>query len=381
MKFRVSSTQLLERLQTINRVISNKSSMPILDHFLFELNGDQLTMTAADMETSLVTSISVQEVEGEGKVALMSKLLVDTLREFPEEPLSFEIDDKTLAMVITSTNGVYRYIGMNGDLYPQLESLEKEDAQHITTGAEILEEGITKTFFCTADDELRPIMNGIYFDIRKDELTLVATDAHKLAQYKTTEIDTSVKESERIGFILPKKPATILRNILPKESGKVAISFGEKNAHIKLESYTMICRLIEGKYPNYEAVIPQNNPFKVITDRQSFFNSVKRVAVFSNQASNLIKIAITNNQICISAQDIDFSISAEENISCQYEGEPIRVGFKSTFLAEMLSNLECEEILLELGDHSRAGIIRPFETENTNGAETLMLLMPMTLND
>lgn len=384
MKFTVSSTELLSHLQAISRVINSKNSLQILDNFLLSLEGNTLTMTASDIETTLITSMEVGEVEGSGTVAVANKLLLDTLREFSEQPLTFQIDDSTLAMVITSSNGTYNFIGQSGDMYPQLPELD-ENVQSMVVSVPVLLSGISKTFFCMADDELRPVMNGIYFDVAKD-LTLVATDAHKLVRFKSEYISASIKkeqeegdEDETLSFILPKKPATMLRNILPKESGDVHIKLDTKNAHFQLGNYTMVCRQVEGRYPNYNGVIPKNNPFKVIIDRVTLLNALKRVSVFSNQASNLIKLDIADNQIHISAQDIDFSISAEEYIPCQYESEPIKIGFKSTFLIEMLGNVDSDDVIIELADPSRAGIILPFENEE--GEEILMLLMPMLLND
>ncbi|MBP1637833.1 MAG: polymerase beta subunit [Bacteroidetes bacterium] len=378
MKFVVSSTELLSHLQAISRVINSKNSLQILDNFLLSLEGNVLTMTASDIETTLITSMEVQDVQGSGRVAVSNKLLLDTLREFSEQPLSFNIDDSNLAMVIASSNGTYNFIGQSSDMYPQLPELE-ENARQLNVSVPVLLSGISKTFFCMADDELRPVMNGIFFDITPNDLTLVATDAHKLVRFKSTYLSATINEDEVFNFILPKKPAIMLRTILPKESGEVEIKFDVKNAYFKLSNYTMVCRQVEGRYPNYNGVIPKNNPFKVITDRVTLLNALKRVSVFSNQASNLIKLDFTANQIHISAQDIDFSISAEEFIPCQYEGEEIKIGFKSTFLVEMLGNVDANDVILELADPSRAGILLPFE--NAENEDILMLLMPMLLND
>lgn len=378
MRFTVSSTALLSHLQAISRVINSKNSLQILDNFLLKLEGDKLTMTASDIETTMITSMEVQEVEGSGQVAVSNKLLLDTLREFSEQPLTFNIDDSNLAMVITSANGTYNFIGQNGDMYPQLPELN-EDARNLSIEASTLLNGISKTFFSMADDELRPVMNGIYFDIAFEKLIMVATDAHKLVRFNTKYTSASINEGETMSFILPKKPAIMLKNILPKEMDDVQIKFDEKNAYFQLSNYTMVCRQVEGRYPNYNGVIPKNNPHKIIVDRNSLLNALKRVSVFSNQASNLIKLEFANNTIQISAQDIDFSISAEETITCQYEGEPIKIGFKSTFMVEMLANIDSNDIVLELADPSRAGIILPFE--NAENEEVLMLLMPMLLND
>ncbi len=379
MKFSASSTELLSHLQAISRVINSKNSLSILDNFLFKLDGNKLTMTASDIETTMITSMDVNEAEGNGKVAIASRLLLDTLREFSEQPLEFTINDSNLAMVIKSANGQYNFIGLNGDEYPIIPQLQ-EGAKTLTLAVENLESGIQKTIFCTADDELRPVMNGIYFDIYPDGLTLVATDAHKLVRYKTSFLSSSLNdEDEKMSFILPKKPATLLKNILPKESGEVDVKFDAKNAYFKLANYTLICRQVEGRYPNYNGVIPQNNPYKVIIDRSTLINALKRVSVFSNQASNLIKLDINNNLIHVSAQDIDFSISAEEKIPCQFNDNAIKIGFKSAFLIEILNNLSSQEVVLELTDPSRAGIILPMDDDKKE--DILMLLMPMLLND
>jgi DNA polymerase-3 subunit beta len=379
MKFVTSSTVLLSHLQAISRVINSKNSLPILDNFLLNLQGNVLTMTASDTETTLITTLETDEATGSGKVAVASKLLLDTLREFSDQPLTFEVNDSTLAMVITSANGVYNFIGQNGDEYPRMPELQN-DARLLTVPVSTLADGIAKTQFCTADDELRPVMNGIYFDILNDSLTMVATDAHKLVRYKTSYSTVSLNEGEdKASFILPKKPASMLKNILPKESGEVEIRFDSKNAHFKLSNYTMICRQVEGRYPNYNGVIPKENPYKVIVDRVTILNALKRVSVFSNQASNLVKLQIGDNMITVSAQDIDFSISAEETLQCQYADDPIKIGFKSAFLIEILNTITSSDVIIELTDPSRAGIILPFENEDNE--DILMLLMPMLLND
>lgn len=379
MKFIVSSNELLSHLQAISRVINSKNSLPILDNFLFELTGNTLTINASDIETTLITSMEVDNSEGNGKVAVASRLLLDTLREFADQPITFNINDSNLAMVITSANGSYNFIGQNGDEYPRLPQLQ-EDSHQMSLPVNQLSAGISKTLFCTADDELRPVMNGIFFDISRDALTLVATDAHKLVKFNTSFNSVSFQEGEEhLNFILPKKPANMLKNILPKESGNVDIIFDSKNAYFKLNNYTMICRQVEGRFPNYNGVIPKSNVYKIIIDRVTLLNALKRVSVFSNQASNLIKLYFETNQIHISAQDIDFSISAEETINCQFDGEPIKIGFKSAFLIEILGNISSTEVVLELTDPSRAGIILPLENEPNE--EILMLLMPMLLND
>ena len=374
MRFVVSSTALLSHLQAISKVINSKNTLPILDCFLLDLNGSTLTLTAADSETRLVTSIEVAEAEGNGKFAVNAKNLLDPLKELPEQPLTFEINDGNLETFIFFHNGKYNFIGQSGDDYPQPKEL-KETAISLSIDPQTLFSGINRTLFASADDELRPVMNGIYFDITPDDLTFVASDGHKLVRCKTL----SAKGTERASFILPKKPANLLKSILPKETETVELSFDENNAHIKMSSYTMTCRFIEGRYPNYNSVIPQSNPNKIVLDRMTLLNALKRVSVFSNQASNLVKLQLTDSKIVISAQDIDFSTAAEETILCDYMGTPMNIGFKSSFLIDILNNIPATEISLELSDPSRAGIILP--TENEENEDLLMLLMPMMLND
>ncbi|MDR0231220.1 MAG: DNA polymerase III subunit beta [Dysgonamonadaceae bacterium] len=374
MKFVVSSNSLLSHLQTVGRVIASKNSIPVLDCFLFELQGDKLTITASDNETRMVTSISVSEVTGEGVFAVPSKNLLDSLKELPEQPVSFDINDSTLEMNIYYENGKYNFIAQNGDEYPQPKPL-KENAVKINMPADVLFSGINRSLFATADDELRPVMNGIYFDITTDDITFVASDGHKLVRCKSLEI----KGAERASFILPKKPANLLKAILPKESGEVMLTFDDTNAYFKLDHFDLVCRLIEGRYPNYNGVIPQNNPYKVTIDRLLLAAALKRVSVFSNPASSLIKLKISSNSILISAQDIDFSTSAEETVACVYDGTDMSIGFKGNYLIDILNNLPSSEVILELADPSRAGIILPVENEENE--DLLMLLMPMMLND
>jgi DNA polymerase-3 subunit beta len=373
MKFVASSTALLSHLQAISRVINSKNTLAILDNFLFKIEGSTLTLTSSDLETTMITSMEVVDVEGEGSVAITAKLLLDTLREFSEQPLTFDIDDENLALVITSDNGTYNFIGQNGDEYPRIPSLS-ESGNSLTIEAATLNNGIQTTFFATADDELRPVMNGIFFDITTENTTIVATDAHKLVRYRN---ETAAGVAD-YSFILAKKAAGLLKNILPKETGEVTIRFDEKNICFSLQNYTLFARQIEGRYPNYGGVIPTNNPIKVIVDRVTLLNAVKRVSVFSNQGTSLVKLHIENNKINISAQDIDFSISAEETIACQFEGESIEIGFKSSFLADILGNLSSNDVMIELSEPSRAGLFLPFDqAEDEN---VLMLLMPMLLN-
>ena len=374
MKFVVSSTSLSSHLQIVSRVIASKNTIPVLDCFLFELQGNVLKITAADSETRMNTSIEVHEVVGEGVFAIPSKNLLDSLKELPEQPITFNIDDTTLEMFIYYENGKYNFIGQSGDEYPQPKPL-KDSAAKLEISADNLLSGISRTLFATAEDELRPVMNGILFDISENDITFVASDGHKLVRYK----NLAAKGNEKAAFILPKKPANLLKSVLPKETGLVTIGFDENNAYITMEHIVIISRLIEGRYPNYNGVIPKDNPFRITVDRLLFLNALKRVTVFSNPGSSLIKLQLNPNSIFISAQDIDFSTSAEETVACIYEGDEISIGFKGTFLIEILSNIPSSEIVMQLADPSRAGLMLP--AENDADEDLLMLLMPMMLND
>lgn len=373
MKFNVSSTKLFAQLQAVSRVIAAKNSLQILEAVLFDLEGDVLTLTASDSETTIRTSLIVEDAQGAGKVAVGGKLLLETLKEFPEQPLTFQIDDQNFGLNITSANGTYSFVGANGLEYPEMPVEDGENAFSIP--ANVLLDAINKTIFCTADDELRPVMNGIYFDLSEEKISLVATDAHRLVRY----INHGVKGTHAVSFILPKKPAQLLKQVLQKEAEEVKVTFGQKNAKFEFGTTVIVCRQIEGRFPNYNAVIPQNNTNKVVVDRQTIVNACKRVAVFANTGTSLLKLALSENQIKISAQDIDFSTSAEEIIPCDYNGMPMAIGFKAPFLIEILSNVTSQDVLLQLADPARAGLILP--ADNEEGQDLLILLMPMLLND
>ncbi len=375
MKFVVSSTELLSHLASLSRVISSKSTMPILDNFLFQLTESALTITASDLESTLITSLELDNIEGEGSIAVPAKLFIDTLKEFPEQPLTFQIDGSSYTVEIFSDNGKYSITGQNADDFPELPGLNEESTSSLNVNHIALKKGIEKTLFATADDELRPVMNGIYIELTPDYMSFVASDAHKLVRYRRTDAKAEFESS----FILPKKPAGLLKNLLPKEEFDVKIEFDDKNAHFTLSSYKLICRLVEGNYPSYNSVIPTKNPNVMLIDRLNFYNTVKRVSVFSNQASNLIKLNINDNQLVVSAQDIDFSISAVERLACEYEGDQMEIGFKSTFLQEILVNISTSDVQVEMSDPTRAGLLLPAGNED-DSEDMLMLLMPMMIN-
>ncbi|MBI9068131.1 MAG: DNA polymerase III subunit beta [Salinivirgaceae bacterium] len=374
MNFIVSSSLLLNHLQAVSKVISSKNTLPILDNFLFQLKANELTITASDLETTLVTKVQLESSDEDGEVAIDAKRITTILKEFPEQPLTFNINKESLSIDIISENGKFSVMGQNGADFPQIPEI-KGDSNTVSLSSEVLLHGVSKTLFAASDDELRPVMTGIFIELSPENMTFVASDAHKLVRYRRSDVSSETSAS----FILPQKPAGLLKNILPKDDSAVNLQFDEKNAFIEFNGYKLVCRLVEGNYPNYEAVIPKDNPNKLTIDRLDFYNTLRRVSVFSNQASNLIKLSMTANQLTVSAQDIDFSISAHERIKCQFEGDDMEIGFKSLFLIEILANLSTTDVVVNLSDPTRAGILEPVEKESEN-EDVLMLLMPMMIN-
>ena len=369
MKFNVSSNALLNVLQATGRVISNKNTLPILDYFLFELDENKiLKVTASDLETTLIGSLEVDSVEQTGTIAV-PKMIVDSLKEFSDQPLTIEATPSEITIIWQ--RGKLAIPCTSGHSYPKAYSFEDENINHFDIESGVLLNAINKTLFATSNDEMRPVMTGIYINLNGPELTFVATDTHKLVKYCLKEINNSVNGS----LILAKKPATLLKNILGKGEDAVSVDFNAKNVIFKFSKHTLICRLIEGNYPNYNAVIPENNPNKITVDRAEFINATRRVAVCSNQATNLIKIETGDNSLNITAQDIDFSASANETLPCAYEGSPISIGFNSAFLLEIFNNLESSEILVELADKTRPGVFKPINQEENE--DMLVLLMPI----
>lgn len=373
MKFSVSSSALLTLLATSGKVISNKNTLPILDYFLMELKNNELRVTTSDLETTLVGTLRVESVESEGTIAAPAKLMLDSLKEFAEMPLTIEVNDQNWEIRLNWKSGSLSIPGASAVSYPSIPTLST-DCKELPLDVDTLVNGINKAIFATADDELRPVMNGVYINLTPSLLTFVGTDAHKLVKY---EVETNHDISA--SFILPKKPATLLKSLLLREDDTIKVSFDSKNVMFQLKSHMLVCRLIEGNYPNYNAVIPANNPNKVLVDRIELVNGIKRVAVCSNPTTNLIRMDIGDNKINLTAQDIDFSVSANETISCSYEGQSISIGFKSTFLVEILSNIETPTIVVELADSTRAGVFKPIYDDKQHSM-TLMLLMPMMIN-
>jgi DNA polymerase-3 subunit beta len=373
MKFIVSSSGLLRQLQAISGVLNSNNPLPILDNFLFVIEKGSLTVSASDLETTMTTRMQV-EAKASGRIAVPAKILLETLKTFPEQPLTFSIDEKTFNIEISSDYGKYKLTGFDGEEFPKLPVLEGTTSLEVSSN--VLLQAINKTLFATGNDELRPVMSGVFCQLSKDSLTFVATDAHKLVRYRRTD----AKAKTESAFILPKKPLTLLKNVLSVEDELLKINYNDNNAFFEIGNISLICRLIDGRYPNYEAVIPVENPNKLTIDRASLLNSVRRVSIFSNKTTHQVRLKISGSELHISAEDLDFANEANERLSCQYSGEDMEIGFNARFLTEMLNNLDSDQINIEMSAPNRAGILTPAEGKNS-GEDILMLVMPVMLNN
>ena len=373
MKFIVSSNVLLRALQSISGVLSTNSTLPILDNYLFELADGQLTVTASDIETTMMVNIPLVKAEEEGSTAVPAKILLDTLKTFGDIPISFFINLETTLIELSTDDGKFKLSGFDGAEFPSSVSIDNPNSVEIP--AEILEQAISKTIFATGSDELRPVMMGVNFELTAEGLILVGTDAHKLVKYTRSDIISKSEDS----FIVPKKSLNMLKNALSKSDEKVSIEYDNKNAIITFENFKLICRLVDGKYPNYEAVIPKDNPNILTVDRVQLLNKIRRVSFFANQSTNQIRLKISGKEFILSAEDIDYTNEAYERLSCSYEGEDIEIGFNAKFLIEMLNNLTNEQITIELSTPGRAGIIVPVNKDDKY-EHIIMLVMPIMLN-
>ncbi|MDA9365847.1 DNA polymerase III subunit beta [Flavobacteriaceae bacterium] len=372
MKFIVSSAALLKELQMLGGVINSTNTLPILDNFLFEINGNSLTLTASNLETTFSTRIAV-ESESNSMVALPARLLLDTLKTFPEQPLTF-IKTKKNTVEISANNGKYAVAYVEGNEFPK--AAQVNDAKTTLIQSDILYTAINSTLFASGNDDLRPVMSGVFFQFSNESLTFVATDAHKLVKYTRSDV-TATDTSE---FIMPKKPLQLLKGILQGSISEISIEYNDTNAQFRFGDSALTCRLIDGKYPNYEAVIPKENPNQMQVSRVSFLNSVRRVSIFSNKTTHQIRLKIAGAALQISAEDFDYSNSAEERLDCDYQGDDIQIGFNSRFLIEMLNNMECDQIKLSMSLPNRAGILTPLDNTE-EGEHITMLVMPVMLNE
>jgi len=371
MKFIVSSSQLLKQLQVLGGVINSNNTLPILDNFLFEISENQLKVSASDLETTMSAVVTI-ESDSTGSIAISARLLLDTLKTFPDQPLTFKTEGDSI-IEISSDQGKYDMAYFGGDEFPKSVSLPSPSKTVIPSN--ILATAISKTIFAAGNDDLRPVMSGVFFQFSSESLTFVATDAHKLVKYTRTDV-TADKTAE---FIMPKKPLNLLKGVLGGKED-VIIEYNDANAKFTFENFVLICRLIDGKYPNYEAVIPKENPNKLTVDRASFQNSVRRVSIFSSKTTHQIRLKMAGTELNISAEDLDFSNKADERLSCDYQGDDMQIGFNSRFLSEMLSNLTSSEVLIEMSLPNRAGILTPIDGTD-EGEKITMLVMPVMLNN
>src|SRR5690606_26209335 len=372
MKFIVSSSYLLKQLQVLGSVINNNNTLHILDNFLFELDQNTLKVSASDLETTMTATLEIESTS-DGRIAVPAKLLLETLKTFPAQPLTFTVKENS-TIEISSSLGKYTLASLPGDEFPQAELLEDPSKTIIQAG--VLATAISKTIFAAGNDDLRPVMSGVYFQFSPTGVIFVATDAHKLVKYSRTDV-TADKEAN---FIMPKKPLNILKSILMTADTEVNIEYNDSNAMFSFDNYTLICRLIDGKYPNYEAVIPKENPNKLIISRLQFLSSVRRVAIYANKTTHQIRLKIAGSELNISAEDIDYSNKADERLTCDYHGDDMQIGFNSRFLTEMLNNLQSDEIQLEMSLPNRAGILTPVDGLD-EGETVTMLVMPVMLNN
>jgi len=372
MNFIVSSTTLLKPIQQLSSVLNSTNVLPILDNFLFNLDGNVLTITASDLETTMTTKVPVRS-ESKGIIAVPAKMLLDTLKTLPEMPISFQVNINDYSIEMSAGEGKYSLTGFDGDDFPRLPKID--NANKLTINSYILALGITKTIFAAGNDDLRPTMNGVFFQLTTDDLTLVATDAHKLVRYKRLDVKSNADAS----YIVPKKPLNILKNVLGNVDTDVEIEYNTTNATFTFNETNLVCRLVDGKYPNYEAVIPKDNPNKLTVDRALLLNTVKRVMLFSNKSTYQTRLKITGSELQVSAEDFDFNNAAVERLTCSFTGEDMEIGFNAKFLVDMLSNLDSETIAIEMSMPNRAGILLPENNENKD-EDILMLVMPVMLN-
>ncbi|MCP2044050.1 DNA polymerase III subunit beta [Pontibacter sp. HSC-36F09] len=372
MKFIVSSSALLKQLASINGVVTNNPVVPILENFLFEINDSTLTITASDLETSMITELQVEAKES-GRIAAPAKILIETLKNLPDQPVTFTIDEETYTIEISSANGRYKLSGENATDFPRIPVVKGGSAIEIPSN--VLGRAINKTIFAVSNDELRPAMTGIYVQLRTDNVTFVATDGHRLLRFRRTDIATAQEAS----LIIPRKAFTLLKSTLPSEATAVRMEFNQSNAFFSFDNIRMICRLIDERYPDYENVIPVQNPNKLVIDRAALLSSVRRISIYSNKTTHQIRLKLSGSELQVSAEDLDFSNEANERLTCQYDGEDMEIGFNAKFLIEMLNNIDADEISFELSTPNRAGLLMPLANEDNENV--LMLVMPVMLNN
>lgn len=373
MKFIVQSEDLLKHLQAIGGALPGSSPVPILENFLFEISPNQLKITASDLETTMSTTLEVKSSES-GRIAVPSKILLETLKTFSNIPLNFKVNKDSHQIEISSEHGKFKLNGFNGEEFPRIPVITKPNT--IDMASDVLLDAINRTIFATGNDELRLVMTGVFCQFGPEGSVFVATDAHRLVRYRRNDIRTG-KESS---FIIPKKPLSLLKSVLPAVKTQVKVDYNEANAFFSFDHIHLICRLIDGRYPNYEAVIPLDNPNKMEIDRLSFLNAIRRVSIFANKTTHQVKFRIAGSQVDISAEDVDFGNDATERLSCNYDGKDIEIAFNARFIQDMLSNIDSEHVLLELSLPNRAGLISSPKNESDPNTDQLMLVMPVMVN-
>ena len=371
MKFNIQSKLMLARLSAVSKVVNSKNKLTILDNFLFNLEGDKLVITGSDQENTLTTYVQVEDAEGSGKFAGNVKNLLDMLRTLPDLALTFEVNEESLEINIRYHNGHFNFVGINGNEFPSKSVTDEEPKKFKLPVAKVVE-GLQRTIFAVGVDDMRPVMMGIFWDIKPQEVVFVASDTHKLVRYRKLNIETGLEHS----FIMPTKPASILGSILEKAEGDIEITMDSKSATFETADYSLTCRFVNGRYPNYNSVIPTNNPYNLTVDRMSLLNALRRVAVFTS-SSGLVRLELKENEIKLSTQDIDYSTSAEEIVQCEYNGEEMAIGFNDEHIIDVLNNINAETIVMKLMDASKAGVFVP--VEQNDDEELLTLLMPMML--
>ena len=371
MKFIVNSSYLLKQLSNINGVITTNPVVPILENFLFEIDKSNLKVTASDLQTSMITEITVESKE-KGSIAVPARILLDTLKNLPDQPVTFSIDTTSYAIEISSDNGRYKLAGENATDFPKVPSVSNDFSANISS--EVLAKAVNNTIFATSSDELRPAMTGVYVNLGEKNTTFVATDGHRLVRYRRTDI----KSDNGNSIIIPRKALNLLKSTLPTENTDVTIDFNMSNAFFNFGNIRMICRLIDERFPDYENVIPSSNPIKMTINRTDLLGSLKRISIYANKTTHQVRLKITGSELQVSAEDLDFSNEANERLSCEHEGEDIEIGFNARFLIEMLSNLDADQIKLNMSAPNKAGVITPAEKDK--GEDILMLVMPVMLN-
>ncbi len=370
MKFIASSSALLKQLQHISGVINANTVLPILEDFLFEIDKNTLTVVATDLETVMRVQLDV-EAKDSGRVCIPARILIESLKNIPDQPLTFTID-KSFGVEITSDNGKYKVMGENPDNFPKEPAAD--DTSSFTTTATALVTAIGKTLFATSTDDLRPAMTGVFFELDKKGLQFVATDAHRLVRYKRKDVSCPKNES----FIVPRKPLNLLKAAIPDNDDEITLSYNSNHLFVQHGTTRMSCRLIDARFPDYKVVIPSDNPYRLTVNKNDFQSALRRISVFSNKSTNQVALSISGSELQLAAQDIDFSFEGNERMKCQYNGEDLVIAFNAKFLIEMLNAAEGDEVNMELSTPTKAGLIKP--TEQEDNEELLMLVMPLMLN-